>query len=838
MKLSRTGCRSLGRYCLSVLPVLAVAIAMPSLVLAQNSISQNIARGVPAIETQPLGSGLTQRSDPIDEARRDNLNRSDRPFDETLIDDVEEAATHPLEQLYSDRAGEDLTLFGTALRESLAPPPQRDGELELEPSPPPVLGRIGDDYRLGVGDRLVIRLRGQQNATETVSIDPTGEVAIDQLPPIAAAGLDLGTFRALLRQSLADRFLDTQAFVTVSGIRQIAVTVTGSVPKPGLVQLSAQSTALDALRQAGGIDPLGSLRGLRLITADGDAIAVDLYDLLLGGAAEGASRLVSDGDRLHVPPIGATLALTGDVKRPGIFELAPRQSTIGLAEAIVMSGGPLTPGAHDVVLSRLGRDGLAKHQPLSRTSTAQFGDGDLIIWTTPEAVAQGRVSIAGHAGRQGTMALDRAISLKRLLAEPGVMRPDTYGWFGLIGRHTEPSGSIRYIAFAPKAVIDGARDRRLQDRDQIILFPAEAFPMAAAEVIDDAELIKEVLDRTDLDQAELRRLTTPLLVNLGGAVQRPGRYPVAANIPGNDLLALAGGPRPGADIDGISVRLNDRGAQPANPLRNLAALDTVEVSPGGSLRLQAGEAEALRQVSITGAVRHPGDYTVTPGDRLSDLIERAGGLTNQAFADGAVFTRAAARREERKRNQRAARELDQAIARLLIREEEPDRDLVSMSERLAEELRSAGTLGRITVTADPETLAQRPDLDPLLREGDAVFYPERDLTVRVSGEVLSPAALQFTTDKTPTDYLREAGGFTSLADKSRAFIVYPDGSARPLRISAWQYDPAHVVPGSTIVAPRDPKPFDAVELTANIGNILSQIAVTAASIAVIADDDD
>ncbi|MBV6631908.1 MAG: SLBB domain-containing protein [Alphaproteobacteria bacterium] len=804
--------------------------------------AQSFERDVPSIQTEPLGALENPVGQPSDAfTRTDRDQQFDRRLqaNEQRLSTREEEPPHPLAELFSERAGTELRLFGAALRQSLAPKDEST-TTRADRQPPPVLGRISDDYRLGVGDRLVIRLRGQQNATETVTIDPTGEVAVDQLPPIAAAGLTLGTFRALLAQSLEDRFLDTQAFVTVSGIRQIAVTVTGSVAKPGLIQLSAQSTALDAIAKAGGIDALGSLRGIRLFPADGGRVSVDLYDLLLGGAATGASQLLSDGDRLHVPPIGATLALTGDIKRPGIFELAPGQTSIDLTEAIIMSGGPLSPGAHDVVVSRLGADGLEQHMPVSRTGQIRFGDGDLVIWTTPKAVAQGRVRISGYAGRQGTVALDKAVSLSRLLAEPGVMRPDTYGWFALIGRHGAPSGGIRYIAFAPQAIIDGQSDRRLQDRDQIILFEADRFPMPAVDTVsvDEAQSEDEVLDRAGLTTDGLRELTTPLLVDLGGAVQRPGRYPVAAEIGGSDLLALAGGPRPGADIDRIALRLNERGSQPIDPITNLAALDSVQVSAGGSLRLQAGEPTTLRQVSITGAVRHPGDYTVTPGDRLSDLIARAGGLTNQAFAAGAVFTRAAARREERQPNQRAARELDQAVARLLIREEEPDRDLVSMSQRLAEELRSAGALGRITVTADPDTLATRPDLDPLLRDGDAIFYPERDLTVRVAGEVLSPAALQFTSEKTPTDYLREAGGFTRLADKSRAFIVYPDGSARPLSISAWQYDPANVVPGSTIVAPRDPKPFDAVELTANIGNILSQIAVTAASIAVIADDDD
>lgn len=135
-------------------------------------------------------------------------------------------------------------------------------------------------------------------------------------------------------------------------------------------------------------------------------------------------------------------------------------------------------------------------------------------------------------------------------------------------------------------------------------------------------------------------------------------------------------------------------------------------------------------------------------------------------------------------------------------------------------------MGRITVQADPGVLAAKPDQDILLESGDRVYIPKRPLTVRVAGEVLSPAALQFRKDKDAKEYITEAGGFSYNADKDRAFVVYPDGSAQPLQVSAWSHSATMIPPGSTVIVPRDPKPFDFIQTARDVSQILSNLAIT------------
>ncbi|HEY0837236.1 MAG TPA: SLBB domain-containing protein, partial [Azospirillum sp.] len=258
------------------------------------------------------------------------------------------------------------------------------------------------------------------------------------------------------------------------------------------------------------------------------------------------------------------------------------------------------------------------------------------------------------------------------------------------------------------------------------------------------------------------------------------------------------------------------------------------VAAGDALRVNPAFATLeTRAVAILGEVRRPGHYDVLRGETLSSLIARAGGLTEEAYPAGAHFTRESERRREKERYQQAARELDNGIVLLLQKGDPIRQEEVALARQLAAQLRGIDPPGRIVVEADPAVLRQRPELDVLLESDDRILIPKRPLTVAVAGEVMAPAALQFQPGKTAADYLREAGGPTRGADDGRAFLVLPDGRAQPLSISSWNHTVASVPPGSTIVVPRDPKPFDTLEFTKNLGGILGSLAITAASISVI-----
>ena len=237
-------------------------------------------------------------------------------------------------------------------------------------------------------------------------------------------------------------------------------------------------------------------------------------------------------------------------------------------------------------------------------------------------------------------------------------------------------------------------------------------------------------------------------------------------------------------------------------------------------------------VQMSGEVLRPGLYNIQRGERLSQLIARAGGLTAQAYPYGSVFSRERVRRAQQEGFRRAERELNASLLSAAATKG-VDISAVQNLSNLTKELASVDAVGRVVIEADPTVLQVRPELDTVLEPGDRIFIPKRPNSILVIGDVLNPSALQFISG-TPTDeYIRQAGGFQRSADEDRVFVVFPNGEAQPISVSVWNFTPIQIPPGSTIVVPKEPTPFDLFTFTRDISQVVSQLAVTAASLAVI-----
>ena len=406
------------------------------------------------------------------------------------------------------------------------------------------------------------------------------------------------------------------------------------------------------------------------------------------------------------------------------------------------------------------------------------------------------------------------------------------------------------VPFSPQEVAAGRADRVLVDHDRVHLFaderirallaapqdkPAEnavgvetAAPPAPLSVM----AAEESLDPA-LREPAMAALFRERTVQIRGAVRLPGAYPVAVPTSLPTLIAVAGGLTAGADASSIEVTA----ATGTRRAVDLAEPGTarLSVAPGDAVRINP-MAQALERhaVTILGEVRRPGSYDVLRGESLSSLIDRAGGLTESAYPAGAIFTRETERRREKRQFIQQARELERILSLRMEKGDGVKAENIALAQSVAAQLRDIDPLGRIVVEADPAVLRDRPELDILLESDDRIVIPKRPLTVTVAGEVQSPSGLQFISGKTAEDYIREAGGPTRNADPGRAFLVLPDGRAQPLAISSWNHTVTAVPPGSILVVPRDPEPFDFLEFTRNIGGILSHLAITAASVSVIA----
>lgn len=764
-------------------------------------------------------------------------------------------APSPLEAMYSRRVVSPLTQYGydmfgvpTAATETALMGAARE-------SPILPAGAVRDDFLLNIGDSLELVFSGQRTEREAVKIDTEGMLVIKDFPPIPAAGRTMGQVRVSIEAAAATLY-NTKAYISLASVRQIGVLVVGHVKKPGRQNMTVFHTALDALIEAGGVDKTGSLRQIKLVR-DGRSTLIDLYALLMQGSPSIDIQL-REGDRIMVPPIGPSVAVSGEVKRPGIYELLPdlagmnhapedKSQKISLNDMLEFGGGVLAPGDNRMMRLSFTNEGREKVETVSDPFRPVFHDGDILMISKGLEKRSDTVELIGHTREPGIFAISEKPNLSSLLSGDQVLGPDIYPLIGVIERWDPKQLTTAMIGFPLKLVLSGDYDRKLEDGDVVHLFSR-----AEIEGLSDPYKPQKPLEQGSLEQSPEERpegaSLSPVMASflrersafVRGAVRVPGAYPVAEGVTLDSLLAAAGAlsleadtgnieitssaQAPGGQIDAHSVpprarreRVNFRDKNPAE----------IEIAAGDSVRVNQKFRKAEDQsVLVIGEVLNPGRYDLAPGDKMSDLLVRAGGLSAYAYPKGAIFSRRSERQAEEARFRSAARDLERSIAVALDKKDGPDTAAVAQAQSLVAELKDVQAVGRITVEADPSVLAAHPELDMLLEPGDRLYIPKRPMTVKVAGEVLSPAALQFREGKKPRDYIDEAGGFSFNADKDRSFVLFPDGSAQPLAVSIWNHNPAFIPPGSTIVVPRDPEPFDFVQSAKDLSQILANLAIT------------
>lgn len=751
-----------------------------------------------------------------------------------------------IEEFYATRVQEDISQFGYDLFSSSA---------DISADPP--AGKVSNDYILGPGDSLTITLRGQENVRQRVIVNSQGLLVAEPLAPVMAAGRTLRQVEAEFAAQAAQSY-NMEIYLSLDGVRQIGVLVIGDVAEPGRKNLTAFHSVLDALNAAGGVRQTGTLRNIKLVR-DGKSRFIDLYAVMMQGS-DAADRLLQEGDRIIVPPLGATMAVAGSVKRPAIYELKHGQK-LSLHEALGLAGGVLIPADNRFLRRASTSAGDEVIDAIGQPNDRLFGDGDVLQVMRAQARPVQDVTLTGETRAAGPHALAKAQNLSDLINDSRVLGDNIYPLIGLIERRDDTHFTRRLVEFSPLAVLHGNFDRKLAQGDVVHLFSAEEIALLdkSGDSVREAETQATPVayqpggGQNDLPEMDvlLASFLKERSVFVRGAVRKAGAYPVSAQATLEDVLAVAGGTTLEAAIGNIEItsRLQRGGHQVdgrsgARRLRvDLAQQNPrdIPVAPGDTVRVnQKFQRVADESVTLLGAVRHPGKYDLMPGDTLLSLMQRAGGVTEQAYPDGAIFSRKSERLREENRYRAQAQDLEMKLAAAMGQQKDDkkiDMAQIAAAQSLITQLKNAQAVGRITVEADPGSLKSDPDINLLLEAGDRIYIPQRPMSVRVAGEVLSPASLLFKKGKSASDYISEAGGTTYYADRDRAFVIYPDGSAKPLQVSMWNHNPTFIPPGSTIIVPRDPKPFDFLESAERVSQILANLAISGLYIEAIGDDD-
>jgi len=327
-------------------------------------------------------------------------------------------------------------------------------------------------------------------------------------------------------------------------------------------------------------------------------------------------------------------------------------------------------------------------------------------------------------------------------------------------------------------------------------------------------------------------------VIMGGAFKRPHRYEFKEGETLGDVVELAGGFDTEV-MDGSRIELStlDRSASTRSlTYLNLAKDAKKLIKDGDVLNVSFTSGLTPQSITLTGEVKNPGEYSIRPGETILEIINRAGGYTDEAYFQGAVFLRKAVAKSQKEAFARSADQLENTIVDVITNNAGSsisESTLVPLSN-LITKLRLEEPPGRMVVDLDTLKLKTDPIANFPVKNRDSLFIPERPSFVSIVGEVLNATTVGFNPDLSVDEYIDLAGGLNDAADRDKIFVILPDGKSQLVKRSLFSSS-TYILPGSTIVITRDSRPFDAISLTQIITPILADLATSAAAIAAISD---
>jgi polysaccharide biosynthesis/export protein len=698
---------------------------------------------------------------------------------------------------------------------------------------------VPSDYIVGAGDELMVQLYGSQNRSFRLTVGRDGRVSFPELGPISVAGKNFNAVRADLESRVSRQMIGVRASVSMGDTRSIRVFVLGEAIRPGSYTVSGLGSITTALYSSGGIKPTGSLRDIQLKRQGAVIRRLDLYDLLLRGDTSNDAKLLQ-GDVIFIPPVGATVAIDGEVKRPAIYEL---RGEAQVADLVALAGG-LTNEADNsrVAMVRVheNRQRVVVNVPLDtpdgRSQLLRNGDSLRVLRLRPTVDAG--ISIEGHVFRPGLVAWREGLRLSDVIGSVDELQPNADLGYVLVRRELQPDRRLSVLSADLSAALraPGSRaDLQLSPRDRITVFDAQG----SRRVVLDPLL------------ADLRRQARPdqptAVVSIGGRVRATGDYPLEPGMRISDLLRAGGNLQDAAfggraeltryrtNGDGRSTELID--IDLAAVLAGDATADRV-LQPFDFLNIkEVPEWSEQESVTIAGEVRFPGTYPIRRGETLRSVLERAGGLSSLAFPAGAVFTRQELQEREQLQIDRLAERLQSDLAASALQASQANREgsvqALAVGQGLLQQLKGSRAVGRLVIDLGRvlETRAGSAE-DVVLRDGDRLVIPKVKQEVTVIGEVQNTTSHLYRANLTRDDYIGLSGGLTRKADRGRIYIVRADGSVVSSENSGWFRRGAMVAvkPGDTIVAPLDTERLPPLPLWQAVTGILYNVAIAVAAV--------
>ncbi len=699
---------------------------------------------------------------------------------------------------------------------------------------------VGPDYIIGPDDRFTINLWGKAEDAYLRTVSRDGTITLPRLGTLDVGGLTFSELKSFLLQKFKEYYPDFEMSITMDALRTVEVYIIGELDTPGTYSLNALSTVISALFTSGGPNKSGSLRDIKVFYNGELVKSIDLYEFFIKGTKGNDIRL-QQGYTIFIPIIGPVIGIAGQVKRPAIYEMRGEQ-TIG--EIIELAGGVLPTGhLQNVVVERIigherriiksfNLDPSYEKSDLNLENPVQ--DGDVIkvypVYKRMEQV----VYFEGHVKYPRQYEWKQGMRLSDIISSFDCLRPEPYLPQAEIIRLMPPDLHPEIIEFNLGSLLLGDEEQNLLLHDQ------------------DRIKVYGIWEKSDIPE-----------VTISGALRNPGTYRLYKGMTIRDLIFQAGNVTNRAYMDNAELTRIVQGSAGTDTIKlTFSPQRALEGDIEDNIVLQKDDcvqireipkyAQALaRRMSLEGEFVFPGTYSFSEGERLSSVIERAGGLTEEAYPSGTVFLRESVKEIQRERKEEYINRLEEDILTMGTLSLETALDpsqavllqqTLSTKKELVAKLRASVPTGRMVVKISDVMLLPSSDYDVVLKPGDRLIVGKKPDSVNVMGEVYNPNALLVEKGKDVGYYLSLVGGPTDTADKKQLYIVKADGtviSKKQEKFGLFNWDmlenrwtwgsfnSIELDPGDTIIVPKKIEKIGWLKYTKDVTGILYEIAVSA-----------
>jgi protein involved in polysaccharide export with SLBB domain len=703
---------------------------------------------------------------------------------------------------------------------------------------------VTPDYVIGPGDDVLLRMWGPESFNSQLTVDRSGSIYVPNVGSIHVAGLHFDELQKQITTELSRTYRNFNISVNLGRLRSIQIYVVGEARKPGAYTISALSTVLNALFVSGGPNVQGSLRHIQVRRAGQSISEFDLYDLVLRGDKSKDVRL-EQGDTIFIPPVGPQAALAGSVRHPAIYELASEST---LNDVLKIAGGfSATASQTQISLERIEADGVRRVVNVALDSAGRgmtLRDGDVIFVGHITAAYQQSVTIRGNLANPGRFAWHQGMRLSDILPDRSSLLTTNY-WrertrLGVPVPLFQPIGNANSTAG-----LAGGQEQSTS---------ATSVGLASGETLPQTSQTDDMPpSQTDAMQGGLQK-DQPADQSTSGTIADQQRQTQQSTVdaqsaPKNRISI------PAPEIDwsyAVIERLNPDTLKSSLVPFNLGKL-VQDHDPSQDLELRPGDVVTIlsqndisvpqdlrtKYVRLEGEFVSAGVYSVLPGETLDHLVQRAGGLTANAYLYGSSFNRESARVFQQQR-------LDEYIAKLSVDMERSSAvrsasstsgilDPTSLADQrnIIAQLRQIRATGRIVLEFAPDSVGINP-IPKIPLENDDVFrVPSTPNTVSVIGAVYGQNVFLYNSKRKLEDYISLAGKPNRIADPQHAFVIRADGSIFSRDLAKRAFSNASIYPGDAIVVPEKLIKPSGIKNLIDFSQILSSFGIAAAGINVL-----